>query len=128
MSKNAIEKTLPVLVETVRMILEKHTNEKGIIHCLEENTFVRISDGSERTISELRSGDEIMTWNETEMKFEPKIVDDVWCSGVKDCIQIEFENGKSITCTPDHRILTSNRGWIQAKDLDDSDYVLSYNV
>jgi Rad3-related DNA helicase len=33
MSKNAIEKTLPVLVETVRMILEKHTNEKGIIHC-----------------------------------------------------------------------------------------------
>ena len=32
MSKDNIEKTLPILVETVRMILEKHHNEKGIIH------------------------------------------------------------------------------------------------
>jgi len=32
MSKDNIEKTLPVLVEAVRMILEKHPDEKGIIH------------------------------------------------------------------------------------------------
>jgi ATP-dependent DNA helicase DinG len=32
MSKNSIEKTLPVLVETVKLLLEKHPQEKGIIH------------------------------------------------------------------------------------------------
>jgi Rad3-related DNA helicase len=34
MSKDNIEKTLPVLAETVKMLLEKHSNEKGIIHAV----------------------------------------------------------------------------------------------
>jgi Rad3-related DNA helicase len=32
MSKNTIERTLPVLVETIKLLLEKHPTEKGIIH------------------------------------------------------------------------------------------------
>lgn len=32
MSKNNIDKTLPVMAEAVKMLLEKHQNEKGIIH------------------------------------------------------------------------------------------------
>lgn len=32
MSKNCIDKTLPVAVEVIRMILEKHANNKGILH------------------------------------------------------------------------------------------------
>lgn len=32
MGKDAIDRTLPVMAETVRMILEKHPNDKGIIH------------------------------------------------------------------------------------------------
>jgi ATP-dependent DNA helicase DinG len=33
MSKNSIEFTLPKIVEVVKMLLEKHNKEKGIIHC-----------------------------------------------------------------------------------------------
>lgn len=33
MSKNSIEFTLPKIVEVVKMLLEKHSKEKGIIHC-----------------------------------------------------------------------------------------------
>ena len=33
MSKSMIDKTLPVLVETIKMLLEKHALDKGIIHC-----------------------------------------------------------------------------------------------
>lgn len=33
MSKDNIEKTLPVMVEAVKMLLNKHPQEKGIIHC-----------------------------------------------------------------------------------------------
>jgi len=33
MSKSAIEKTLPVIVETLKMLLDKHGTDKGIIHC-----------------------------------------------------------------------------------------------
>lgn len=34
MSKAAIEKTLPVMAETVKMLLDQHPNDKGIIHCV----------------------------------------------------------------------------------------------
>ena len=33
MSKSMIDKTLPIMVETVKMLLEKHAMDKGIIHC-----------------------------------------------------------------------------------------------
>jgi ATP-dependent DNA helicase DinG len=32
MSKSTVDKTLPVAVEVIRMILEKHSNNKGILH------------------------------------------------------------------------------------------------
>lgn len=32
MSKDSIDKSLPVLVEAIKMLMEKHPNEKGIIH------------------------------------------------------------------------------------------------
>jgi len=34
MSKSTIDRTLPVVAETIRMILEKHSNQKGIIHAV----------------------------------------------------------------------------------------------
>lgn len=34
MSKSTIDKTLPVVAETIRMILEKHADQKGIIHAV----------------------------------------------------------------------------------------------
>lgn len=37
--------------------------------------------------------------------------------GVRECIEIIFEDGRSISCTPDHRLLESNGEWIQAKDV-----------
>lgn len=33
MSKGAIDKTLPIVVETIKLLLEKHASDKGIIHC-----------------------------------------------------------------------------------------------
>jgi len=34
LSKNSIDKTLPVLSEAIKLLLEQHKNEKGIIHCV----------------------------------------------------------------------------------------------
>lgn len=34
MSKSYIDKTLPVMAETIKMLLEKHANDKGVIHCV----------------------------------------------------------------------------------------------
>jgi len=34
MSKNNIEQTLPIMTEAIKMLLEQHADDKGIIHCV----------------------------------------------------------------------------------------------
>jgi Rad3-related DNA helicase len=38
MSRDSIDKTLPIMVETIKMLLEQHSKEKGIIHCVSFKT------------------------------------------------------------------------------------------
>lgn len=40
---------------------------------------------------------------------------------VTELLEIEDEKGNVIRCTPDHQIWTQNRGWVQAKDLAETD-------
>jgi ribonucleoside-diphosphate reductase alpha chain len=43
----------------------------------------------------------------------------------KDMIRITDDNtGKVVECTPDHKIFTQNRGWVEAKDLTEEDELL----
>lgn len=43
----------------------------------------------------------------------------------KEMIRItDDETGKVVECTPDHQIWTKNRGWVQAKDLEETDELL----
>ena len=37
--------------------------------------------------------------------------------GEKECVDIYFENGKKITCTPEHKLLSSSNVWIKANEL-----------
>lgn len=38
-----------------------------------------------------------------------------------DIVKIELDDGKTLRCTPDHKIFTSNRGYVEAKDLTEDD-------
>lgn len=42
-----------------------------------------------------------------------------------DLLEIEFENDKRIRVTPDHRIFTSNRGYVSASELTTNDDIVS---
>jgi ribonucleoside-diphosphate reductase alpha chain len=44
---------------------------------------------------------------------------------VTELIEIESETGNIIRCTPEHKILTQNRGWVCAKDLDENDTLIN---
>ena len=41
----------------------------------------------------------------------------------EDIVELSFDNGKKITCTLDHEILTKNRGWVKANELNENDDV-----
>jgi len=49
MSKNNINKTLPAMAEAVKMLLEKHSNDKGIIHCANYKVVKYINESIQST-------------------------------------------------------------------------------
>jgi ribonucleoside-diphosphate reductase alpha chain len=45
-------------------------------------------------------------------------------NGVKPILRLHFANGQELRCTPNHRIWTTNRGYVEAEDLNQDDQVL----
>lgn len=37
--------------------------------------------------------------------------------GERDCVKLTFNDGRTMSCTPDHKLLTSDDKWVKAKDL-----------
>ncbi len=45
-------------------------------------------------------------------------------NGVKPIVRLRFANGGELRCTPNHRVWTTNRGYVRAEELTDQDQVL----
>jgi serine/threonine protein kinase len=45
-------------------------------------------------------------------------------SGIKECVRVTLQDGRAVELTPDHRMLTANRGWVQAAELEHADRVV----
>ncbi|MGH2472831.1 MAG: LAGLIDADG family homing endonuclease [Candidatus Limnocylindria bacterium] len=45
-------------------------------------------------------------------------------NGTSQIVRLRFTNGGELRCTPNHRIWTTNRGWVEAEALTDHDEVL----
>src|SRR6266542_2613316 len=54
--------------------------------------------------------------------------DAIMITGVNEIMRVELSNGMVLRCTPNHRIWTTNRGYVEAKDLTDADSVLPSNL
>ncbi|HCT76993.1 MAG TPA: vitamin B12-dependent ribonucleotide reductase [Micromonosporaceae bacterium] len=52
----------------------------------------------------------------------------VMVTGTNEISRLEFSNGMVLRCTPNHRIWTTNRGYVEAKDLLETDRVLPLNL
>lgn len=44
-----------------------------------------------------------------------------------DVIKLTMDDGSFVKVTPDHKIFTENRGWVEAKDLTNTDVIISVN-
>lgn len=95
-----------------------------ILMCLSGDTEVVTHNGTKK-ISEIDPDtDLLLTLNEAIQIFEweqPLEVIESRVGSEEPIIELVMENGSTIQCTADHRFLTSNRGWVEAKDLDETD-------
>lgn len=98
--------------------------------CFSGDTLVTMVDRTTKKIKELKSGDKILSFNEETRQFEEDEVMDLYHNMVKSSkekmFEIELDNGNNIQVTGNHKLLTE-RGWIQVKNLDITDVILSIN-
>jgi hypothetical protein len=106
----------------------KGTAKTGVFQftaCLTGNTMITMADRSEKRLDKISSCDNILSYNVETNIFEVKNVTEFIDQGNKQCLELTLENGKTITCTLDHKFYTNNRGWVEAKDLLADDDIMS---
>jgi DNA-directed RNA polymerase II subunit RPB2 len=62
-------------------------------------------------------GDYVLGWSESKNGMVPSKPCAFMDKGTRDCVELTFEDGRKITCTEDHPVLTSNNEWVKAKDI-----------
>lgn len=91
--------------------------------CLDENTLVKTLSGDKK-IKDIQEKDIVYTFNTETNKLDlEEVVDVSKRFYLGDIIEIETDFG-IIRCTPNHKIYTTNRGYILAKDISIDDDLL----
>lgn len=95
--------------------LNHNQSPRNAYQCLWEHETVRMADGSEKEIRDVRVGDTVVTHDKSISKVIHHFVREADQSVHK----IQFENGKTIVATEDHMFMTSI-GWKRVNELIES--------
>lgn len=98
--------------------------KKGVMlsrrdNCITGDSLVTLANGTSIRIDNMNNNNTVLGWNgkglvpseQTNFKYQ----------GEKECLQITLSDGRSIKCTPEHRLLVKNNDvidWKQADKLD----------
>lgn len=92
--------------------------------CVHPDTKVVTKEGS-KPISELCDREEVAAFDfEEGVEVYVEAVRPRVNNNDKNWVVIELEDGDTLTCTEDHEVYTSNRGWVEACELTEEDNLL----
>lgn len=98
----------------------------GVNPCLSGNTLIQTTDGN-IPIKDLVGATPDVYCMDDNGELSIAKATKVWCTR-KDAQTVTVHTGKGdITCTPDHLIFTTNRGWVEAKSLKKGDKIKGLN-
>jgi len=124
--------------ESVPEVYRGKNKIKASQMCLAGNTVITIIlNGEEQkvdiktAIDLFKEGNELLVKSfctQTNVVEFTKILNGALMNKNAEVLQIEDDlTGKIIICTPEHRVYTSNRGYVMAKDLEESDELTIFN-
>lgn len=87
------------------------------INCVVEGTLINIGGYSVpiETLSEYRG--KVLSYDQEKNGMEWYSMTGFFNQGIRECIELTFEDGSTIGCTPDHKFLTENGDWLEAEQL-----------
>ena len=89
--------------------------------CQDEDTPITLSNGLSVKIKSLGENNgyvNIMGWSENKNGMVPSRQVAFMDKGTRDCVELTFQDGRKLTCTEDHPILTSDNTWVKVKDVE----------
>jgi len=89
--------------------------------CADEDTPITLSNGLSVKIKSLGENNgcmNIMGWSENKNGMVPSRQVAFMDKGMRDCVELTFQDGRKLTCTEDHPVLTSDNTWVKVKDVE----------
>jgi hypothetical protein len=96
--------------------------------CVSEEAAITMADKTTKLLKDIEVGDKIISYNENDKIFETDIVEAVYDMGDKEVIRFTMEDGSILEVTSNHKVLTTNRGWVEAKELTTADDVRDFQL
>jgi DNA-directed RNA polymerase II subunit RPB2 len=88
--------------------------------CGQGDTPITLSHGISVRLDSLSKNNghaNIMSWSEEKNGIIPSKQVAFMDRGVRECVELTYEDGRKITFTEDHPLLTSDNTWVKAKDI-----------
>ncbi len=91
----------------------------GCTTCISAGTPVLLANGTSRCIEEMPSAGGAMVFGPTaEGKLGLAAQSELMLQGLRDCISLVLQDGRTLVCTPDHKILCADGRWVRADELE----------
>jgi len=86
--------------------------------CVEYSTPIPLNCGLSVKIGEMEGCDfTVLGWNEKQNNLVSSKQSNFLYKGERECYDVILEDGRKVTCTEDHPLLTDDKNWTKAKDL-----------
>lgn len=103
--------------------------------CVDLDTMIPLVDGRvlplNHIIEEFQNGKQNWVYSCNPETGEPCIAPIDWAGITKenaDVVTLYFDNGRTLTCTPDHKIPVYDRGFVAAHDITTDDKLISFKI
>ncbi len=90
----------------------------GCTSCIAAGTPVLAADGTARRIEQLPAGGGAAVFGpDARRRLATAVQTELMVRGERDCITLTLQDGRTLTCTPDHEILCADGRWLRAEAL-----------
>lgn len=91
---------------------------KLIFICVDGDTKISLSNGVSFSIKNLDNNKQkLLSWDSKTNGFLNTSQHAFFNKGERECLRLTLLDGRTIICTPNHKLLTNNDEWIEAKDI-----------
>jgi aconitase A len=90
----------------------------GCTTCIAAGTPVLLANGTTRRIEQMpESGGTVLFGPTADAELGLAVQSERMDQGVRDCVSLVLQDGRTLVCTPDHEIMCSDGQWVRADEL-----------